>query len=240
MPIYQHMNSPNNTINRFFKNFVYCIYYIVAFCFFPFFGISQEIDPNGFNQFFYENGDVASEGFFKDGLPNGIWTSYYQNGEIKSIGKKELGLSDSIWKFFNQEGGIEYSFDYLDDKKNGCAVKFDSLGNIAEEYFYINDVIQGEKTWYYSNGRIKQTLNFTDGKKVGLLYEYSLEGTIITEEVYDNGYLKDRSEFNRLDENGKKTGVWREYFPNGIIKSEGEYKEGEKNGIYKEFDIKGS
>ena len=83
----------------------------------------QETDPNGFNQFFYESGNVASEGYFKNGLPEGIWKSYYENGNRKALGKKENGLSDSLWIFYDEKGRIESSFDYALDKKNGCAIK---------------------------------------------------------------------------------------------------------------------
>src|SRR5690606_25871578 len=62
---------------------------------------------------------------------------------------------------------------------------------------------------------------------------------VITEEIYDNGYLKDRSEYNRYNKEGQKTGTWREYYPNGKIKSESEYQDGQKNGLTKSFNEKG-
>ncbi len=44
----------------------------------------DEIDPNGYNKFYHETGEIASEGNFKNGKPEGYWKTYYPNGNIKS------------------------------------------------------------------------------------------------------------------------------------------------------------
>lgn len=235
------MNSPNNNIHIFFlkKFIIKCIIVLVSV-----FAISseiygQEIDPNGRNVFYYENGRIASEGLFKNGQPHGIWKSYYRDGTLKSIGKKDLGQSDSIWVFFDSEGRKSKVFDYAFDKKNGCAVYYDTSGNVMREMFYLDDVAQGNRLEYYADGSLKSVVNMVDGKEIGLLTEYNEAGDVITEEMYDNGFLKDRKTFNRYDENGQKTGVWRSFFPNGDLQSEIGYKDGKQNGLTKIYDKKG-
>lgn len=204
-----------------------------------FYGFAQEIDPDGYNVFYYENGRVASEGHFKGGQPHGVWKSYYPDGTLKSIGNKASGQSDSTWTFFDSEGRKRKVFEYDNDLKNGCAEYYDTSGNVIKEMFYINDVAQGEVVEYYASGELKKQTNIVDGKEIGLALEYDTEGTVITEEIYDNGFLKDRKEFNRLDEEGRKTGVWRSYFPNGTLQSEIAYKDGVKSGLSKEYNKKG-
>ncbi|NOQ72311.1 MAG: hypothetical protein GQ574_09945 [Crocinitomix sp.] len=235
------MNSPNNNNTSFsFKRFIinYIIVGILVFC-----GSSsvfgQEIDPEGRNVFYFKNGRISSEGYFKAGVPVGIWKSYYSDGTLKSTGTKANGNSDSLWLFFDSEGRKSHLFDYFNDKKNGCAVYFDTSGNVQKEMFYINDVAQGEILEYYPSGILKKQTKIIDGKEIGLSLEFNESGDVITEEIYDNGFLKDRKEFNRLDENGKKSGVWRTFFPNGTIKSEIAYKDGNKSGLSKIFDKKG-
>ncbi|OQX76620.1 MAG: hypothetical protein B6D61_08520, partial [Bacteroidetes bacterium 4484_249] len=46
----------------------------------------DDIDPNGFNKFYYENGQISSEGNMRDGKPDGYWKTYYENGLLKSEG----------------------------------------------------------------------------------------------------------------------------------------------------------
>ena len=231
------MNSPNNN-NSFSlsKKIIYSLIFIVLSKAAVF---SQEINPNGYNIFYYEGGQVASEGTFKNGLPEGLWKTYYPDGKLKSEGYKKNGLSDSTWIFYDDGGKMTWRYEYHGDKKNGCAQRFDTLGFLSEEFFYINDIIQGEKIWLYPDGSLKKTLTYFDGKEVGVSLEFAPDGTIITEEIYDNGYLKDREEYNRYNSEGKKTGTWREYHVNGQIKSETEYKDGQKNGLTKSFNDKG-
>lgn len=233
------MNSPNkNKYSSFqkLKTKTLLLFLIVLNNFGSF---EQTVDPDGYNKFYYPDGALASEGMFKSGKPDGIWKTYYADGTLKSIGKKAEGLSDSTWAFFDEAGRQVWKYEYYKDKKNGCAQRFDSLGFVSEEFFYLNDVVQGEKTWFYSNGDVKKTGYFDQGKQSGLCLEYDNEGKVVTEEVYDNGYLKDRTEFNRLDEDGKKTGIWRDYYPDGTIKSETTYQHGQKNGISKTYNLKG-
>ena len=47
--------------------------------------------------FYFENGQVSSKGYIKNGLPEGTWKSYYLTGQLKSIGSKRKGKSDSLW-----------------------------------------------------------------------------------------------------------------------------------------------
>ncbi|MBK9190629.1 MAG: hypothetical protein IPM77_03495 [Crocinitomicaceae bacterium] len=234
------MNSPNKQIHlslflRKKKLFCVLLFLIVhkpaSFC--------QDINPNGYNTFYYENGSVASEGEFKNGVPVGLWKSYYPDGILKSTGYKSSGLSDSVWNFYNSQGLLIQRYHYKNDKKNGCAQQFDSLGHVFFEMYYVDDVPVGEKQWLYPDGTLKKQVLFINGKEEGLSIEYSKEGNVITEELYDNGYLKDRTEYNQLDENRKKTGLWREYYADGTIKTEQNYRNGEKFGIAKTYNQKG-
>jgi antitoxin component YwqK of YwqJK toxin-antitoxin module len=235
------MNSPNNNNNNlsiFKKKLFLLLFNILVLSNFSSFS-QDEINPNGYNSFYYENGQLASEGNFKNGKPEGLWKSYYSDGDLKSEGYKSEGKSDSLWKFYSVDGKLDQTFLYRRGLKNGCAVRYDSLGNIASEGYYVNDVKQAEETWFYPNGNIKKTVLFKDGKETGLALEYNMDGIVITEEEYQNGYLRKREEFNRTDEAGNKIGKWRTYFENGNIKTEIGYNKGEKEGVSKEFDIDG-
>lgn len=156
-----------------------------------------------------------------------------------AYGNKLNGLSDSIWTFYNDNGNLKNSISYYLDKKNGCAKFYDSLGNVIQEVFYIDNFIQNEKIEYYPTGEIKSIIYFEDGTKIGEAFEYSKTGDIITELLYDDDYLKYRNEINRLNDKEEKTGYWREFYPNGKLKSESNYENGRKIGISKLYDKKG-
>jgi antitoxin component YwqK of YwqJK toxin-antitoxin module len=232
------MNSPNNNnIYSISLRKIYCCL-LLSVIGFSVFG-QDEVDPNGYNVFYYSSGEIASEGLFKNGLPEGVWKSYYPSGVIKSIGNKVAGQSDSLWQFFDKDGLLTATYEYANDLKNGCARQFDSLGTVTQEAFYIDDKKQGEELWYFADGSVQKQLVYQDGDVNGIVLEYNEDGIVITEQEYSNGHLRRKEEFNRYDDDGKKTGVWRDYFDNGNIKTEINYRGGKKDGITKEFDEDG-
>lgn len=235
------MNSPNNNSKEssFIKKTAFIIIIGVWMIGSSWTCFGQEIDPNGYNTFYYDNGRIASEGYFKNGQPNGIWKSYYPDGTLKSIGKKDMGDSDSTWIFFDDEGRKSQILSFAFDQKNGCAQYLDTNGNVIKEVYYIHDLAQDEIVEYYPDGSLKKRTKVEDGKEVGLALEYNKDGDIITEEVYDNGFLKERNKYNRYNENGEKTGVWRSFHSNGTIESEITYEDGQKSGLAKTYNKKG-
>jgi uncharacterized protein len=234
---FQQMNTPNkHIIFSLSKKIIYSL--LLSVCsVLQIFG--QEVKPDGYTVFYYDGGQVASEGYFKNGLPEGLWKAYYPDGVLKSIGLKKAGLSDSTWVFYDNQGRMTWLYEYNDDKKDGCVQRFDTLGYLAEEMFYVNDVLQGERLWLYPNGQVKKSLTYFNGKEAGISLEFAPDGTILTEEVYENGFLRDREEYNRTDAKGQKTGKWREYYPNGQLKSETEYRNGQKFGFTKTYNDRG-
>jgi antitoxin component YwqK of YwqJK toxin-antitoxin module len=222
-------------------------------CFFILFGLcihlsAQDINPDGFNQFFYPNGQVSSEGYMKNGKPDGFWKSYYVTGIKKSEGKWRNNLLDSIWVFYNQVGDTIEKINYNLGKKNGYyyTYKYDNKtdasdpGYIASRELYVNDKRNGESYYYYENGQVKTTINYIDGMKQGLGIEYSREGEILTLLEYRNDYLINREPVNRMDAGGLKQGVWKEFYDNGQLKTERVYLDDQLNGYYREYDEKGN
>ena len=53
------------------------------------------------------------------------------------------------------------------------------------------------------------------------------------------GIVYKKEEINRLDSDGNKQGVWREYHDNGMLKEEAFYFHGLQDGIVKKYNNKG-
>ncbi|MEO7978317.1 membrane-binding protein [Flavobacterium sp.] len=51
--------------------------------------------------YYYENGKVQQEGFFKEGKLDGLWVSYDENGNKKAIAEYTDGLKTGKWIYFN-------------------------------------------------------------------------------------------------------------------------------------------
>ena len=61
--------------------------------------------------YYYENGKVQQDGFFKNGKLDGVWTSYDTNGNKTAIGEYTNGVKTGKWLFMNDNKVSEVNFD---------------------------------------------------------------------------------------------------------------------------------
>jgi uncharacterized protein len=196
-------------------------------------------NPNGYNVFYYDNGLISSEGKMQNGFPVGLWKNYYENGALKSEGKRNEKGTDSTWIFYRPDGSLEKMVDYHSGVKEGKELIFGKVDNLLEEYNYQTNKKEGKAKFYYESGELYRELEYINGKEEGKGYEFAKDGRTITVLSYKDGFLRSIERVNRQDDLGKRTGVWWDLHDNGRIRMEGNWTEGERNGLFKVFDRKG-
>lgn len=207
-----------------------------------------DVIPNGYNKFYYENGNISSEGMMKDGKPVGVWKTYYENGILKSEGKRTNFLLDSLWVFYDEKGDTLKKINYRNDKKNGyyLTYKYDlnedsiKIGGIISKELYLNDLKQGRSLYYTIDGYLEKSINFVDNKKKGIAKEYAKDGRLISIIEYTNDVLIKKEYINRYNKEKLKQGIWKEFFNNDKLKTEANYINGKIHGLYKEYSISGN
>ncbi|CAC9973793.1 MULTISPECIES: toxin-antitoxin system YwqK family antitoxin [Flavobacterium] len=65
--------------------------------------------------YYYDNGRVQQEGFFKDGKLDGVWVSYDERGNKKAIGEYTDGVKTGKWIYFNDNNNLS-EVAYVDNK----------------------------------------------------------------------------------------------------------------------------
>ena len=60
--------------------------------------------------YYYENGKVQQQGFFKDGKLDGVWVSYDERGNKVAVGEYTDGLKTGNWVFFNEKNLCEVAY----------------------------------------------------------------------------------------------------------------------------------
>lgn len=233
-------------MNLYIKYAVFCLFCCLTFSFVN--AQESEINPNGYNKFYYPNGQLSSEGMMKDGQPDGYWITYHVNGEKKSEGNRSNFLLDSIWCFYNVEGDIIEKIEYKFGKKNGYHLSYsyqkdDPLKEpiLTSKELYLNGIKEGTSYYYYpDDGKLKEAVNYVEGKRNGISKEFSKDSIIITLKDYHNGYLVDSERINRFNDSNEKDGLWKTFHANGKVKSEATYRDGVLSGLYKEFNLKGN
>ncbi len=199
----------------------------------------QEIDPNGYNKFYYTNGQVSSEGSMRDGKPDGYWKTYFENGELKSEGNRKDFKLDSTWVFYSDSGKVAVQINYKLGKKNGIRRTFYEDG-IVEENF-VDDVKEGYTYSYFLNGKTRKEVNFINGLESGIGKEFSPDdGRVVKLIYFKKGFTVDIEHINRIDRAGLKQGKWKYFYENGNVKLEGEYKNDLKNGYFKYYTEDGN
>ncbi len=198
---------------------------------------------DGYQQFRYPNGNISSEGYIRSGKPDGYWKSYYVTGVLKSEGRRTSFLLDSMWVFYDQAGDTTEKISYLLGKRNGYSLKYKKdpvYGNyLFSSELYAGDRKEGLAKIYFPDGKIKQTIPYSDSKKDGLSREYNHDGKIIALLEYNNDFLISRERINYTDASGMKQGEWLDFYPDGSRHIERNYRDDQLHGYYKEYDERG-
>lgn len=154
----------------------------------------------------------------KRGKLNGIWQSWFSNGVVCDSGRLVNNLPDGAWVFRNEEGEIMAIRQYNADK-------FFRITNEMQHYhpkrsFYFL------ATLYQKNKR--QALYYLDAA-------YSFPGYLLRKPV---STLQELAEINTgqghvyqpVFMQAVHEGLYMNYFPGGLVKDSGMYKDGMKSG----------
>lgn len=93
---------------------------------------------NGTYKEWYDDGTLIVDGQYKDGKKVGEWLI------DNSIGTYQDGKKEGEWKKLNEKGKISATYNYINDKKEGPFVVYDTLGMVENEGIYRSDTIFSE------------------------------------------------------------------------------------------------
>jgi antitoxin component YwqK of YwqJK toxin-antitoxin module len=219
---------------------------ILCFCLFEVENFSQDTITNGYKKIYYPNGSLQSEGNLVNGTPEGFWINYYPTGVKKSEGRRKYFQLDSTWVFYSITGDTLQKINYLGGKKNGFSYEYFlpsatvKAGRVKDKELYVNNQKEGLCYYYYDNGKINRKIYFEKNVPEGYAYEYDTDGRLITIEKYRKGTLLEKEKVNRFDDSGNKIGIWQEFYEDGKLRNESNYKNGSLEGYHKEYDQNGA
>jgi antitoxin component YwqK of YwqJK toxin-antitoxin module len=196
-----------------------------------------------YKKYKYSNGKIASKGLLKNDQPYGLWKSYYLTGILKSEGKWINNQLDSVWIFYDQLGDTSQKINYFQGKKNGYHYRYFKDENlktiIASKELYINGKRNDKSLYYFKTGSLRMIVPYMNDLKQGIGFEYDANKNITAITRYRNNEIVVQENINRLDINGKKTGIWKEFYENGVLKKEKNYLDGKLNGYLKLYTNEG-
>ncbi|GAK98158.1 hypothetical protein JCM19294_791 [Nonlabens tegetincola] len=203
----------------------------------------------------YDNGQIKIQGFLIDSVLTGKFTEYYKSGQIKTTGEYKnceyetnhtriylggcgvgnnssfrKGKKDGEWKHYFENGILKSKTSYFCGLKQGNFFYYHENGTVFFIDFYTADTLMGTQM-FYENGQLKLVSTYS--------YEYSkydehdLKRTVETE-YYKDGSCKIQRVIQELKNNVEKEN-YKEYYPNGFLKTDSQIINHDKNGIYREY-----
>ena len=212
---------------------------------------------------YYENGRIKLESSLKNNTYDSTFISYYENrnkmteGIYKKVGYKTSSMEISImgcgtgrdttkpfegikngqWKQFYENGQLKSIENFFGDIQVGQSNFYDSLGNLLENKFYnAGRLIQKQE--YFINKVLEK---FTNRSYIEIKNKGEKSYTkIYFDKVFEYYLTGELKSIATVNEDEKRTDKFIEYWENGFVKKEGEYKDGVKNGIFREYHQNGN
>ncbi|MCK5820823.1 MAG: hypothetical protein KAH17_03010 [Bacteroidales bacterium] len=176
-----------------------------------------------FWKFYYNTGQLKSEGSFNNNIRHGVWKYYFPNQQLEQTGSFRSGREDGLWTWFYEDGSLRREENYYRSLEDGASVEFDKNGNIIAKGDYIEGLKEG--IWYYHVGDHTEKGAFIAGEKDGIWEHFYMNGIKKFSGAYLQGYA-----------NGKH----KYFYENGKIKEEQYFEMGRKEKTWKKIDETGN
>lgn len=179
--------------------------------------INGNDEKEGLWLYYYITGEISESVYFYDGYAIGFHSEYAPGGKKIFETKNNDEYTEYITYFDTL--GIELLRNYLDSDDKQVEFTFKN-GKPRCIYDLKCEKMEGNVTWYQTNGNVSSVVPYLNGIKSGLFKSF-----------YSNGKLEEEG----IYENGLKQGVWKTYFPDGSLKETGNYFNDEKDSVWTSF-----
>ncbi|MDH4944340.1 DUF805 domain-containing protein [Sulfurimonas sp. C5] len=204
---------------------------------------------DGESKVWYPNGQLKTEEHYSNGARDGSFKVWSDKGVLTSEANYKLNKKDGAFKEFKFDGKPRLEENYKLDKKDGVFKRWDYYGRLVAEENYQNDKKHGVFK-YYRDEKLEREENYKDDQKDGVFKKWYVYGdkSTLTEEVNytagkKNGSAKywDSKGVPRSEENyanNERNGVFKQYY-SGNLRYLDTYSNGERNGEYKRWSYDG-
>lgn len=229
-------------------------------------GYMLQGQPEGYWENFDMEGNKVSEGCRVGFQLQGVWKFYRQRKPVSEItyrdnlknGPSRYFFPDrivydnyindtlnGIRRIFDTSGNLTQTTVFVNGTENGFDCRYNSYGDIYLYTYYRSGMVmfrenvnrrdkdgkrQGPWKEYYSIPQVKWECNYKDDLRHGYYKEYDSLGNLLLLQKYVDGVLQsDADELAELE-------VYTEYYSNGQIRYRVGLKNGQPEGICREYD----
>ncbi len=189
-------------------------------------------------KYFYENGLISSEGYFKNGVKIGKFTSWANNGNKTADWEVVDGKEHGFIQCWYDNGIKKRELTVNKGIKDGLYKNWKEDGSLSVEGNYKNGKKEGKWKVWWEDGSWR-ILNYKNDTLWGFTYEYLIDSLEITQVIgqYENGletglwkwFDKDSVLYESVVyENGVINGDYLKYYPDGTLKEKVSKSESDK------------
>lgn len=184
-------------------------------------GISPVFDTTGLlcEIITYKKGFVmmreAINRYDREGKKHGYWKTFFDDWSVRTECYYRHGMRDGFYKEYDEKGNLKKITKYVNDVEQVLESDMKPL------------VVQHE---YYPNGKVKREASFRDGKREGVWREFDEQGNVLNSQTYQKGVLVGQG---IVDTDGKRRGLYKEFYPDSTLRAEGVFVEGQRSGEWK-------
>lgn len=93
---------------------------------------------------------------------------------------------DGVQSTVSDDGNTVTEFTFKDGKKNGLA-RITERGRPTMQMMYVNNVVEGESTFFFPNGKPQMVMTYKGGELHGPFLQYHGNQKIAMKAMYENG-----------------------------------------------------
>ncbi|MBU1011545.1 MAG: toxin-antitoxin system YwqK family antitoxin [Bacteroidetes bacterium] len=140
--------------------------------------------------------------------------------------KDDLGRKQGYWKSFDEMGYLKYEGTFKNDIPIDTFKYYYPDGKLRALSVFYNEGKKSYAKLFHRNEKLMAEGNYLNQKKDSVWRYYSeYDGVLLSEEIYINN---------------QKNGLWRQFFPNGNVAEELNYKNDVEDGEWKQFYTDGT
>ena len=174
-----------------------------------------------------------------------------RHGAVRVEVTRVDGKKDGAVRFFDTAGKLSTSGTYSNDSRHGAWTTVGPRGNTLSIVNFNHGRKDGLQGYWAPNGQLLRVERFSNGKPDGPLYRFFSDGTPRQITWYDQGvpngtymeWYKSDSTAVALTSgsfsDGQRSGTWTWLYGNGRPNVQGNYSEGRKVGIWRNWSPQG-
>ena len=181
----------------------------------------------------------------EEGLKEGIITFYYPNGAVYSKIPYKNGVLKGEKRIFYLNGDLKEYCNYNKNEVDGLYIDYYENDSIKSEGYYQNGSPVGSWFGYNIDGTLSSQMIYDDNNLISYIVTYFPNGDKKKESFYKFGLLSkiviynNKNEVLKVDHFTDGEGMYRNYYLNGALQSEGRIRHNEYIDTLYYYDLNG-